>query len=112
MTYGCSHHDGNNTRINGDILGNFADTGEVVSPTKLLSPIHPCDILCIGLNYRKHAAEGNHPLPEYPVVFMKNQGAVQNPGDPIILPRRLPSDAVDYECELAVVIGRECYYVS
>lgn len=111
-SFGCRHDDGHFTRIEGDILGEFHESGETVEPAKLLAPLMPCDILCIGLNYRKHAAEGNHAIPEYPVLFMKNLGAVQNPGDPIILPRRLPSDAVDYECELAVVIGRECYNVS
>ena len=43
---------------------------------------------------------------------LQHLGTLQNPGDPIVLPRRLRSDAVDYECELAVVIGRECYNVS
>ncbi len=111
-SYGCRHDDGSITRVEGDILGDFHDSGEAVVPAKLLAPLMPRDILCIGLNYRKHAAEGNHAIPEYPVLFMKNLGTVQNPGDPIVLPRRLPSDAVDYECELAVVIGRECYNVS
>ena len=111
-SFGCRHDNGTITRIEGDILGSFKDSGEVVIPAKLLTPIEPRDIICIGLNYRKHAAEGNKAIPEYPVVFMKNLGTLQNPGDPIILPRRLRSDAVDYECELAVVIGRECYNVS
>ena len=110
-SFGCRHEDGEFTRIEGDILGDYKDSGEVVTPAKLLAPIEPRDIICIGLNYRKHAAEGNKPIPEYPVVFMKNTGTLQNPGDPIILPRRLRSDEVDYECELAVVIGRECYNV-
>jgi len=112
ISFGCRHDDGHFTRVEGDILGEFHDSGETVEAAKLLAPLMPRDILCIGLNYRKHAAEGNHAIPEYPVLFMKNLGAVQNPGDPIVLPRRLASDAVDYECELAVVIGRECYNVS
>lgn len=112
LSYGRRHDDGTFTRIEGDILGSYSDTGENVTPAKVLAPIEPCDILCIGLNYRKHAAEGNQAIPEYPVVFMKNLGTVQNPDDPIILPRRLRSDSVDYECELAVVIARECYNAS
>jgi 2-keto-4-pentenoate hydratase/2-oxohepta-3-ene-1,7-dioic acid hydratase in catechol pathway len=111
-SFGRRHDDGRTTRIEGDILGSFADTGEAAQVAKLLAPLEPRDILCIGLNYRRHAAEGNQAIPEYPVVFMKNLGTVQNPHDPIILPRRLRSDAVDYECELAVVIGRECYNVA
>lgn len=78
----------------------------------LLAPIAPRAILGIGLNYRKHAEEGGAAIPTYPVVFMKLPGSVQRPGGPIVLPRHLRSDAVDYECELAVVIGRTCKNVS
>lgn len=110
--FGQRHDDGRVTRIEGDILGSFTDSGQSADVAKQLAPIDPRDIICIGLNYRKHAEEGKQAIPEHPVVFMKNVGAVQNPEDPIILPRKLRSDAVDYECELAVVIGRECYNVS
>jgi 2-keto-4-pentenoate hydratase/2-oxohepta-3-ene-1,7-dioic acid hydratase in catechol pathway len=68
--------------------------------------------MCIGANYRRHAEELQLPIPEYPMLFMKNPAAVQNPGDPIELPRRMRSDQVDYECELAVVIGRACKNVA
>ena len=61
-----------------------------------------------GLNYKKHAAESNSPLPPHPVLFIKNTASVQNPGDPIEIPVKLASTKVDYECELAVVIGRLC----
>jgi len=64
--------------------------------------------LCIGLNYRRHAEETKGQIPEYPVLFFKGPNTVQNPGDPIVLPRHLRSDDVDYECELAVVIGKRC----
>ncbi len=109
---GVEHADGRVTRIEGSLFGDFADTGETLEAGKRLSPIEPRDIICIGLNYRKHAAEGGQPIPEFPVVFMKNSGTLQNPGDPIVLPRKLQSDAVDYECELAVVIGKRCHNVS
>jgi len=75
---------------------------------KLLAPVAPVALFCIGLNYRRHAEEGKAPIPAYPVLFMKNPAAVQNPGDPIVLPRHLRSEEVDYECELAVVIGKRC----
>jgi 2-keto-4-pentenoate hydratase/2-oxohepta-3-ene-1,7-dioic acid hydratase in catechol pathway len=75
---------------------------------KLLAPVAPAAFFCIGLNYRRHAEEGKAQLPQFPVLFMKNPAAVQNPGDPIVLPRHLRSDEVDYECELAVVIGKHC----
>jgi 2-keto-4-pentenoate hydratase/2-oxohepta-3-ene-1,7-dioic acid hydratase in catechol pathway len=71
-----------------------------------MAPLDPRAILCIGLNYRKHAEETKAALPEHPVLFMKSPGAVQHPGLPIQLPRTLRSDSVDYECELAVVIGK------
>ena len=110
--HGVLHADGTTTRIDGDLFGEFSDTGEPVQVAKLLAPIAPVDILCIGLNYAFHAEEGGHPLPEHPVLFMKNAGAVQNPGDPILIPTSLKCEKVDYECELAVVLGRECYNVD
>lgn len=110
--YGRQAADGSATRIDGDIFAQHRDTGEKADVAKLLTPIAPVDVLCIGLNYRRHAEEGNQAIPEWPVLFMKNCGAVNNPGDPILLPRHLRSDAVDYECELAVVIGKPCKNVS
>ncbi len=104
--------DGTARRVEGDIFGDFRVTDEIVTPHKLLAPLAPTAILCIGLNYRKHAEESNAAIPQYPVLFMKSPGAVQNPGDDIVLPRHLTSDEVDYECELAVVIGKACKNVS
>jgi 2-keto-4-pentenoate hydratase/2-oxohepta-3-ene-1,7-dioic acid hydratase in catechol pathway len=79
---------------------------------KVLAPIEPPAILCIGLNYRKHAEETGAKIPEWPVLFLKSPNTLQNPGDPIVLPRKLRSNEVDYECELAVIIGQECKNVS
>ncbi len=110
--FGRQHDDGRVTLLTGDLFGSLNDTGELATVEKLLAPLEPRDILCIGLNYRKHAEEGGQEPPEHPVLFMKNAGAVQNPGDPIVLPRVLRSDSVDYECELAVVIGKTCHNVS
>ena len=98
--------------ISGDIFGEYSVTDKTAQVAKLLAPIVPTNLLCIGLNYRQHAVETKLPIPEYPVLFMKTTGAVQNPGDPIVLPRTLRSDQVDYECELAVVIGKKCKNVS
>jgi 2-keto-4-pentenoate hydratase/2-oxohepta-3-ene-1,7-dioic acid hydratase in catechol pathway len=98
--------------IRGDIFRDFEVTDRESNMVKLLAPVEPPTILCIGLNYRKHAAETGAKIPERPVLFMKSPGTVQNPGDPIVLPTRLRSDEVDYECELAVVIGRKCKNVS
>jgi 2-keto-4-pentenoate hydratase/2-oxohepta-3-ene-1,7-dioic acid hydratase in catechol pathway len=72
---------------------------------KLLPPIpDPGKILCIGLNYRDHAIEGNRPIPPEPVLFGKFANALVAHGDPIRLPR--VSEKVDYEAELVVVIGK------
>ena len=97
--------------IEGDLLGSHALTDDTATISKLLAPIEPRMILCIGLNYRKHAEEGGSPIPEYPVLFIKNVAALQNPGDPIVIPRVEPDD-VDYECELAVVLGKTAKNVS
>jgi 2-keto-4-pentenoate hydratase/2-oxohepta-3-ene-1,7-dioic acid hydratase in catechol pathway len=100
--------DGAATRLGGDLFTGLRDTGEPAEIAKLLAPLTPASLLCVGLNYRQHAAETHAPIPRFPVLFMKNPAAVQNPGDPILLPRWLRSGKVDYECELAVVIGRPC----
>ena len=70
----------------------------------------PGKILCIGLNYRDHAAESNMPIPEKPVVFSKFSTCVIAPGEPVVLPST--SQQVDYEAELAVVIGRRAKHVT
>lgn len=108
VRYGSGRTDGTANQIKGDILGDFEVTGEPARITKLLAPIDPPMILCIGLNYRAHAEETGARIPDYPVLFTKALGTVQNPGDPILIPTTAGSDQVDYECELAVVIGRAC----
>jgi 2-keto-4-pentenoate hydratase/2-oxohepta-3-ene-1,7-dioic acid hydratase in catechol pathway len=70
----------------------------------------PGKIVCVGLNYRDHAAESNMPVPQSPVTFSKYVTAVAAPGAPIRLPA--VSTQVDYEAELAVVIGRRAKHVS
>ena len=70
----------------------------------------PGKVICIGLNYRDHAKESNMPLPEKPVVFSKFSSAVIAPGEPVVIPAT--SRQVDYEAELAVVIGRRAKNVK
>jgi 2-keto-4-pentenoate hydratase/2-oxohepta-3-ene-1,7-dioic acid hydratase in catechol pathway len=106
--YAALQADGSAREIAGDIYGSFRVTDKVVKPGKTLAPIVPTNILCIGLNYKKHAAESNNQPPPYPVLFIKNTASLQNPGDAIEIPQKLKSDSVDYECELAVVIGKPC----
>jgi 2-keto-4-pentenoate hydratase/2-oxohepta-3-ene-1,7-dioic acid hydratase in catechol pathway len=110
--YGSQQNDGSALVIEGDIFGAYQVTDRKADVKKLLAPVQPTAILCIGLNYRHHAAESGLPAPENPVLFIKNPAAVQNPGDPILLPQKLKSDSVDYECELAVVIGKAARNVS
>jgi 2-keto-4-pentenoate hydratase/2-oxohepta-3-ene-1,7-dioic acid hydratase in catechol pathway len=110
--HGALQADGSALEIKGDIFGKFEVSEKSVKPHKLLAPVSPVNLLCIGLNYRKHAEEGKANIPERPVLFIKATSAVQNPGDPIVLPRHLRSDEVDYECELAIVIGKRCKNVS
>ena len=111
MVFARLHESGTYTRLSGGPFGPFADSGEEITG-RVLAPLVPTSILCIGLNYRKHAAESNSPLPHFPVLFVKSPAAAQNPDDPIALPRRLRSDKVDYEAELAVVIGKAAKNVS
>jgi 2-keto-4-pentenoate hydratase/2-oxohepta-3-ene-1,7-dioic acid hydratase in catechol pathway len=104
--HGAAQPDGTALRIEGDILANFVVTRQKIPVHKLLAPLQPPAILCIGMNYLKHLAELGSPRPQFPVLFMKNPATLQNPGDPILIPTHLKSDQVDWECELAVVIGR------
>lgn len=98
--------------IEGELLGDFRVTDRPAQVGKILAPLVPTNILCIGLNYRQHAEETGAKIPEFPVLFLKATSSVQNPGDPIELPRALRSEEVDYECELAIVIGKRCKNVS
>jgi 2-keto-4-pentenoate hydratase/2-oxohepta-3-ene-1,7-dioic acid hydratase in catechol pathway len=82
-------------------------SGEPFDPatTRLAAPVpRPPKIICIGLNYRDHAAESNLPIPETPTVFAKFQTAVTGHRHPIVLPKN--SAKPDYEAEFAVVIGQ------
>ena len=106
--YAAIQTDGSARAVEGDIFNSWRVTDQTVKPGKLLAPVAPTLIICIGLNYAKHAAEGGKPPPERPVWFMKLPGAVVPSGDPIRLPAKQPSTKVDYEAELAIVLGREC----
>ncbi|WP_404425025.1 fumarylacetoacetate hydrolase family protein [Nibricoccus sp. IMCC34717] len=99
--------DGTALRVEGGVFTGWIHTGEPADVRKRLCPLQPTQILGIGLNYRQHAAETGAKLPERPLIFGKSVACAQNPGDPIILPRHLRSDEVDFEAELGVVIGRD-----
>ncbi|MDQ0290927.1 fumarylacetoacetate hydrolase family protein [Oligosphaera ethanolica] len=82
-----------------------------LSDLKLLAPVSPPNILAIGRNYLAHVNETSSARPERPLLFIKATTALTNPEAPIVLPAQAP-DAVDYEAELAVVIGRNAHCVS
>lgn len=94
-------------RLAGHLYQGLKDTGEPLRVARWLAPVEPPNVFCIGLNYRAHAAETGAEIPQSPVVFMKPTTAISNPGDPIPLPRACEhGPEVDYEAELAVVIGK------
>lgn len=110
--YAAQQADGSALKLDGDIFGHYRISQTKADVKKLLAPLVPASILCIGLNYRRHAEEGGAKIPEVPVLFMKSPNALLDPGDPIRIPRALKSDQVDYECELTVVIGKACKNAS
>ncbi|MCH8528274.1 MAG: fumarylacetoacetate hydrolase family protein [Kiritimatiellae bacterium] len=88
--------------------GGWEPTEIPVHPVTWLPPVPAPVVFAIGVNYRAHAEEMNQPFPSHPVVTMKNPAAVTAHLSPVMLPRFLASDQVDYEVELAVVIGKRC----
>ena len=103
--------DGQWRLVEGDIFGQHS-AGETIAATghKLLAPVLPSKIVCVGLNYKDHAAEQNKPLPAEPLLFIKPSTSVIGPGDAIVLPDGI--GRVDHEAEAAVVIGRRATRVS
>lgn len=104
--YAALQPDGSARQLAGDPFAGGQPTGAVAEVARLLAPMAPVAVICIGLNYRRHAEETKAKIPQFPVVFFKGLNTVQHPGAAIELPRHLKSAEVDYECELAVVIGK------
>ena len=98
--------------VEGDIFNQYrvSETEHDFCDLKILSPCVPSKIIAIGLNYRSHAEELGMALPEDPIVFMKPPSAVIGPDEEIIYPEM--SSQVDYEGELAVIIGKKCKSVT
>ncbi|WP_411842872.1 fumarylacetoacetate hydrolase family protein [Salinicoccus sp. HZC-1] len=67
-------------------------------------------IICVGLNYQKHADESNMPAPDHPILFSKFRNSLSADGDKVAIPKE--ATQVDYEAELAIIIGKEAKYVS
>ncbi|HEY2574507.1 MAG TPA: fumarylacetoacetate hydrolase family protein [Verrucomicrobiaceae bacterium] len=112
IRHGVQQDDGTTVLLEGELFGEYRAGKEPAQIKKVLAPIAPVSIACIGLNYRQHAAESGSPIPQHPVLFHKAVSAVQHPGDPIEIPTKLASSQVDYECELAVIIGKRAKNVS
>jgi 2-keto-4-pentenoate hydratase/2-oxohepta-3-ene-1,7-dioic acid hydratase in catechol pathway len=97
------------SEIHGELWGERELTGQTwpLDGVKLLPPSVPTKIVCVGRNYLDHAKELNSEIPKQPLIFMKPPSSVIAPEEPIVMPRI--SQRVDYEGELAMVIGRRCY---
>lgn len=109
--YGCIEGDAVYTLL-GDVI-TAPECGErfaALSEVRLLAPCTPSKIVAVGLNYRSHAEEMGVALPQEPVLFLKPPSAVVGPWDDVVYPRM--AQRVDYEAELAVVIGRRAKAVS
>ena len=90
---------------------NAANAPTVSAEIRLGPPLtRPSKLICIGLNYRGHAAETGAVVPREPIVFMKATSAIVGPNDDVVIPRG--SEKTDWEVELAVVIGRKASYVD
>jgi 2-keto-4-pentenoate hydratase/2-oxohepta-3-ene-1,7-dioic acid hydratase in catechol pathway len=92
--------------IRGSLFGDYTieDRSIPLGSVAVLAPVLPSKIVAVGLNYRDHAAERGNPLPDEPLLFLKPSTAVIGPHDMIVYPRM--SQRIDYEGELACVIGR------
>lgn len=96
-------------KIKGNIFSDFSlgEKAAALKDVKLQAPVEPENIIAIGLNYRHHAEESGLKIPDKPIIFIKATNSLTGPDTDIVLPQMAP-DEVDYEAELAVVIGKEC----
>lgn len=91
---------------------NFPESARAwpINEVKLLPPVVPSKIVCLGRNYVEHAAELGNPVPKSPLIFLKPPSSVIAADEPIVLPS--DSKRVDYEGEMAVIIGRTCSHLG
>ena len=110
--YGLLETEDRIRRISGDPFSGYqpAEGSLALAEIKTLPPCRPGKIIALGLNYRDHAREFNLEVPAEPLIFMKPPSAVIAADEKIIVPAM--SRRVDYEAELAVIIGRTCRNVS
>ncbi len=93
----------------GDVPSKRMDSVSLAEAT-LLAPVHPSKVVCVGRNYREHAAELGNEVPTEPLIFFKPPSSLLAPGREIRRPKL--SQRVDYEGELGVVIGKACFKLS
>jgi 2,4-diketo-3-deoxy-L-fuconate hydrolase len=99
------------SRLEDWLKNNQTSLPEVKEGTRYGSCIQrPSKIICVGLNYTKHALESKMPLPPEPIIFFKSTSALCGPNDNLVIPRN--SNKTDWEVELAVVIGKKASYVE
>jgi 2,4-didehydro-3-deoxy-L-rhamnonate hydrolase len=90
---------------------NQSSAARISASVRLGPPIRrPSKIICIGLNYRDHAAESSLEIPKEPVVFMKSTSSLVGPNDPVVIPKN--AEKLDWEVELAVIIGKPASYIT
>jgi 2-keto-4-pentenoate hydratase/2-oxohepta-3-ene-1,7-dioic acid hydratase in catechol pathway len=98
--------------IVGDVFGEYRrqEAELPLTSVKLLAPVQPSKIICIGRNYAEHARERDVEVPKAPLIFMKPPSSINNPDEAIILPPQ--SQQVEHEAELVVVIGKRAHNVT
>jgi 2-keto-4-pentenoate hydratase/2-oxohepta-3-ene-1,7-dioic acid hydratase in catechol pathway len=112
-TFFAVERDGDLLRAAGDPFTSVSAGAAVrggLAGVKILAPVQPSKIVCVGLNYKDHAAEQGKALPSEPLLFIKPASAVIGPGDPIMLAPGI--GRVDHEAELGIVIGKRAHRVS
>ncbi len=111
--FGIMQGNGTAQVLTGDIFEGLQPTGRYETVTRLLAPLEPSNILGIGLNYHEHAKETGKDVSENPILFMKPTAALNHPGADIVLPDcSVWGPEVDFEAELAVVIGKAALNVA
>ncbi|MGY5355348.1 fumarylacetoacetate hydrolase family protein [Wenyingzhuangia sp. IMCC45467] len=98
-------------RLSAWLKDNEASCPEIAEDVRLAAPLtRPSKIVCVGLNYAKHAAETGAAVPTEPVLFFKSTSALIGPNDDVVIPKN--SEKTDWEVELAIVIGKKASYVE
>src|SRR5260370_39940999 len=111
IQYAAEQPGGAHLRVEGDPFGKNRVTRESAEIAKILAPVVPVMIWCIGQNYRRHADEVGMSSGDYPVVFAKGTNSLQDPGGSIAIPTRAGTPELDYQRDLALIIRKACKHV-